>query len=276
MKLKKLLAAVISLTMTFPVMPVGTAAVQAADASELVIGDANGDGAFNVADIVTVQKWLVGSGELTCWENADLCSDNIIDVFDLCMMKNELLKLNNAAPAGMPEIIDDSGEITYITKSMIWQQLSAEYPDMDFSDFTFVYVPDHSLNNLLNGSVFSIYYRGILLHGYGNINTGSNAYAAVINTSNNRKYVAVNFVTEPEKIMESDTELPCIAIEDLSEKICFNINDCYVEKVLYVDVVNSDNLPVLAYRAVSPNQDYEYIFNASTGELIQEIPYYVV
>jgi len=61
-----------------------------------VRGDVNADGEFNVADVVTLQKWLlaVPDTKLADWKSADLCSDNRLDVFDLCLMKRELLKNN--------------------------------------------------------------------------------------------------------------------------------------------------------------------------------------
>lgn len=57
-----------------------------------VNGDANYDGEVNVADAVMLQKWLLGYGELTCWQNVDLYKDERIDVFDLCLMKRALLE----------------------------------------------------------------------------------------------------------------------------------------------------------------------------------------
>ena len=60
----------------------------------LLDGDANLDGEVTVADAVMLQKWLLGSGELTCWQNVDLCEDNRIDVFDLCMLKKMLVERN--------------------------------------------------------------------------------------------------------------------------------------------------------------------------------------
>lgn len=57
-----------------------------------VVGDANADGVFNVADVVMLQKWLLCAGDLTDWMNADLCEDDIIDVFDLVLMKRLLLR----------------------------------------------------------------------------------------------------------------------------------------------------------------------------------------
>ena len=59
-----------------------------------VVGDVNADGTFNVADVVMLQKWLIctPNATLTDWQAADMCDDDIIDVFDLCLMKRELLK----------------------------------------------------------------------------------------------------------------------------------------------------------------------------------------
>lgn len=61
--------------------------------SETIIGDVNADGEFNIADIVLFQKWLlnVPDAELSDWKAADLCEDDRLDVFDLCMMKRILL-----------------------------------------------------------------------------------------------------------------------------------------------------------------------------------------
>lgn len=54
-------------------------------------GDANMDGKVNIADVVMLQKWILGAGDLTCWQNVDLCQNNQIDVFDLVMLKRMLL-----------------------------------------------------------------------------------------------------------------------------------------------------------------------------------------
>lgn len=56
-------------------------------------GDCNGDGDFNISDVVLLQKWLLSIPEtnLYDWKAADLCKDNILDVFDLVMMKRKLI-----------------------------------------------------------------------------------------------------------------------------------------------------------------------------------------
>lgn len=62
-----------------------------------VKGDVNGDGQFNVSDVVIFQKWLlaVPNTNLTNWKAADLCEDEQLDVFDLCLMKRRFVSYEN-------------------------------------------------------------------------------------------------------------------------------------------------------------------------------------
>lgn len=60
--------------------------------SSLVEGDCNNDGEFNIADIITLQRWLLNDGtKLANWKNVDLCKDNRIDVFALVLLKRMLI-----------------------------------------------------------------------------------------------------------------------------------------------------------------------------------------
>ena len=61
--------------------------------SETLMGDLNMDGEFNVSDLVLLQKWLlaVPDAELKDWKAADFCEDNRLDVFDLCLMRKQLI-----------------------------------------------------------------------------------------------------------------------------------------------------------------------------------------
>ena len=63
-----------------------------ADAKEIE-GDCNDDGIFNISDVVLLQKWLlaVPDTHFANWKAADICEDNRLDVFDLCMMKRKLI-----------------------------------------------------------------------------------------------------------------------------------------------------------------------------------------
>lgn len=59
-------------------------------ADSSVKGDANDDGEFTVADLVSLQKWLLGyDNVLINSDNSDLCADGIINVFDLCQMRKK-------------------------------------------------------------------------------------------------------------------------------------------------------------------------------------------
>jgi len=60
---------------------------------ESVRGDVNADGELNVSDLVLLQKWLlaVPGTKLADWKAADLCNDDRLDVFDLCLMRKALL-----------------------------------------------------------------------------------------------------------------------------------------------------------------------------------------
>ena len=86
-------------------------------------GDVNGDERFTIADVVMLQKWLLCSGKLTVRKNGDLYEDGIINIFDLCMMKNMLTesyyqKPNMLTSATYWEQVDDSnGAVGTITES---------------------------------------------------------------------------------------------------------------------------------------------------------------
>lgn len=57
-----------------------------------LIGDVNVDGKFSTLDVVMLQKWLLGSSDLTDWTAGDLCEDGVINGFDLAFMKRMLLQ----------------------------------------------------------------------------------------------------------------------------------------------------------------------------------------
>ncbi|MEE5993243.1 MAG: polysaccharide deacetylase family protein [Oscillospiraceae bacterium] len=60
--------------------------------TELLMGDVNQDGKFNVSDVIMLQKWLHCKGTLTNWKAADFTGDEIINILDLALMKRELLQ----------------------------------------------------------------------------------------------------------------------------------------------------------------------------------------
>lgn len=56
-------------------------------------GDMNNDGAFSIADVVMLQRWLMGSLETVPanWKAVDFVNDDQLDVRDLTVMKRSLL-----------------------------------------------------------------------------------------------------------------------------------------------------------------------------------------
>lgn len=88
MNIKKILAAVFAGILEVSTISVLSSAAEYSDAA----GDVNSDGKFDTADITELQKWLLNDGtELADWEKSDFNRDSILNVFDLCFMRRELL-----------------------------------------------------------------------------------------------------------------------------------------------------------------------------------------
>jgi len=62
-------------------------------APETIKGDVNADGEFTIADVAMLQKWLLDAPDLSIpdLEAVDFCEDGEINVFDLCIMKQEIV-----------------------------------------------------------------------------------------------------------------------------------------------------------------------------------------
>lgn len=78
---------------------------------DYLCGDVNADNKFDVSDVILLQKWLlaVPDTHLANWKAADFYEDDRLDVFDLCLMKRELVSGNGADvyPVKNPEVIDE-------------------------------------------------------------------------------------------------------------------------------------------------------------------------
>lgn len=59
----------------------------------VISGDINADGKTNLADVVLLQKWLLGFPEtkLANWQAGDLNADRILNGFDLCLLRNNVI-----------------------------------------------------------------------------------------------------------------------------------------------------------------------------------------
>ena len=55
--------------------------------------DINADGSFNVADVLLLQKYLLGKDDISIlnWRAADLSNDGSLDIFDLVLLKKALI-----------------------------------------------------------------------------------------------------------------------------------------------------------------------------------------
>ncbi len=64
------------------------------DPQKVTMGDVNMDNQLTIADVVVLQNWLLGKSDasLKYWWLADFCDDDMLDIFDLCLMKKELIK----------------------------------------------------------------------------------------------------------------------------------------------------------------------------------------
>lgn len=66
--------------------------------------DCNADDAFTIADVVMLQKYLLGTGEIYVWTNADIDGNNILNAVDLSLMKQALLKVYAQKPESEPVV----------------------------------------------------------------------------------------------------------------------------------------------------------------------------
>ena len=94
-------------------------------------GDVNGDGEFDIADIVSTHRWLLGKpdSELSDWEAADFTQDGKVNVFDLCLMKETYVE-KVTSDYVEPDFRRNVGPRAYPIKDVIniYQGPSESYP----------------------------------------------------------------------------------------------------------------------------------------------------
>ncbi|MDE5584427.1 MAG: dockerin type I repeat-containing protein [Ruminococcus sp.] len=97
-KLRKIIVAVTAMVLSAISVTGMTVSADIADNStDYVMGDVNADGKFTIADVILFQSWLMGSDvTLNNTQAVDFCEDGVLDVFDLCMMKSELINHNDS------------------------------------------------------------------------------------------------------------------------------------------------------------------------------------
>lgn len=65
--------------------------LEPAPEEKTIKGDVNADGEFNVSDVVMMQKFLLGIGSLNDWKAGNFVDDDVINVFDMVLMKRLLI-----------------------------------------------------------------------------------------------------------------------------------------------------------------------------------------
>ena len=58
-------------------------------------GDVNGDGTFDLTDVVTMQKYILGVQTLRQPDNGDLMKDGVLNVYDLALMKKTYFMMHS-------------------------------------------------------------------------------------------------------------------------------------------------------------------------------------
>ncbi|MGB4090466.1 MAG: dockerin type I domain-containing protein [Ruminococcus flavefaciens] len=91
-------------------------------------GDINGDGSFGVSDAVLLQKWLlaVPDTHLANWWAADYNYDGRLDVFDLCLMKRELIRTTVTAYVE-PDTKTEYGSLFTVASDNLMLYLGPDY-----------------------------------------------------------------------------------------------------------------------------------------------------
>lgn len=110
-KFKKITAYVMAvICCTVVINGINVSAETADNSADYIMGDVNADGKFTIADVILFQNWLVGKDvTLNNRKAVDFHEDGTLNVFDLCMMKNELLSYNSSEeyPVKKPVVIDE-------------------------------------------------------------------------------------------------------------------------------------------------------------------------
>ncbi|MBQ8959895.1 MAG: dockerin type I repeat-containing protein [Ruminococcus sp.] len=114
----------------------------------IVIGDVNGDGEFNIADAVSLQKWLlaVPDAELACWKAGDLDGNLKLNVFDLILMKQVVAEQ-------CKDYVEPDVRSTWPSEMMVVKDSIEMYQGPDTSYPVVATIPGTFVKRLHEGSV---------------------------------------------------------------------------------------------------------------------------
>ena len=92
-----------------------------------VKGDCNGDGTISISDAVSLQRWLLGKGELPESGIADINGDGVLDVFDLVALKKKVIGCITEAPRPVLVFVDENYAWVPRQKVTVVDQYGAAY-----------------------------------------------------------------------------------------------------------------------------------------------------
>ncbi len=79
-----------SFTLELP--PLTVVQIELTDSDYTMMGDVNSDGTVDNTDLSLLQDWILAKPDVTLnnWKAADLCTDSILDSFDICLLRKML------------------------------------------------------------------------------------------------------------------------------------------------------------------------------------------
>ncbi len=81
-----------------------------ADADEIISGDANGDGAVDISDVLLTVDYILGKEALSfVKEAADMNKDTVIDISDVLLIVDKILGREEQDPDDGTPPVDDDG-----------------------------------------------------------------------------------------------------------------------------------------------------------------------
>ena len=173
-----------------------------------VRGDANGDGDFTVADLVMLEKWLLGEDKLTYWKNADLCEDQVIDVYDLCVMRKEFSESKPDYAVMSVEAMRNNNSMEKIQNSVYtaatMSELNTLIKTAELCEYDGCSCDFHDVQSLVpNGIDESFFENNVLIAVY-NAAGGSNKVLTIDKIEKSNELLTVYTTTEISKAATPD------------------------------------------------------------------------
>ena len=257
-----------------------------------ILGDVNADGDFSVSDVILLQKYLLGNSNISLinWEAADFYKDNILNIFDLCLMKKNLISVTN-------KLKFKNNYVSTEVKNEILNSIIKINNNINFDDFTFEYVGVSSIPKNIHDYIntigktysFNIYYKNTLLN--------PNKYKLIVNKYDNGSFETdcSFFQQDIIKLLSNLNLMPTIDIEtaikkaesysngleinyfsknlgkykisnqfgSYSEKIIYSVEDCILAYKIYDNNSIFDGIDVW-------DVDLKVYVNTYNGEIIDQ------